>query len=104
MNESYPMKESLPDRSSPGYIQGLLEAHFAETETAVFGVHAGHKSPENFEELQGIADRTRSPDCGVSEEVDAMVELIGAMRDRDDVVSRLPYDPSDGFITFILPS
>jgi hypothetical protein len=92
------------DRTSPEYLDGLLEAHFAQTESSVFGVHAGIRPPESFADLQKIADITRNSDCEISEEVDAMVEIIAAMPDRDEIVRRLPYDPEDGFITFILPS
>jgi|GEM_PF-4404924 len=103
MSELQPTGIEQPDRSDPEYLERILEDHFTHTDSSVFGVHAGAKPPENFEELQEIAERTRNPDCGISEEVDAMVEVIGALPDRDDITRRLPYDPEDGFITLIVP-
>jgi hypothetical protein len=103
MGELFPSRSNQPDRSDPKYLEKILEDHFAQTDLSVFGVHAGLKPPESFEELQEIADRTRNPDCDISEEIDAMVEAIGALPDRDDITRRLPYDPEDGFITLIVP-
>jgi hypothetical protein len=103
MSELQPNEVQRPDRSSPEYLERILEAHFAQTDSSVFGVLAGQRPPESFEELQEIANRTRNTDCGISEEVDAIVEVIGALPDKDEITRRLPYDPEDGFITLIMP-
>jgi len=103
MSELQPAGIEQPDRSEPEYLERILEDHFAQTDSSVFGVYAGPKPPESFEDLQEIADRTRNPDCGISDIVDSMVEVIGALPDRDDITRRLPYDPEDGFVALIVP-
>lgn len=103
MGELQPTEKERPDRSDPIYLDRILEAHFTKTDSSVFGVFAGPNPPESFEELREIADRTRNLTCGISKEVDAMVEVIGALPDRDEITRLLPYDPEDGFITLIVP-
>jgi hypothetical protein len=90
-------------RCDPAYFERMLEIHFARSQTPVFGVEADFPPPETFDELLVVVESARNPECGVSEEVDSMVELIGVMPDRDEIVSRLPYNPRIRSLAFIIP-
>lgn len=93
----------MPDRNDPSYFERMLTAHFARSQSSVIGVSVGFPPPESFEELMTVVANARNPDCGISEEVDGMVELISVLPDRDEVVRRLPYNHVSGALAFILP-